>query len=219
MADDLQNSGADETPADDLRLASDRFWEENKILIIVGGVMLVLIGIAASIWLLLSENKRVAAQEAFANAQTIEQLQTVAKDFVGTVAADNSLLLLAKMQMDAGDTDAATKNYQSILAQKNYPLQATAALAEAETSTESEGFTKRATAMRELALSYSDSYIAPYALLLEGEFLLNADAKEDAVKVFQNLLKDYPTSLSARMAGLQANRLSDQSSLLTPPTE
>ncbi|MFV0338176.1 MAG: hypothetical protein ACK5LK_08040 [Chthoniobacterales bacterium] len=48
---------------------------------------------------------------------------------------------------------------------------------------------------------------------------MNADANEDALKFFQNLLKDYPTSLSARMAGLQANRLSDQSSLLTPPTE
>lgn len=217
MTKESENSPVEGTPADDLMLASDRFWEENKTLIITAAAALIIAGIAVSIWFALSEKKQMAAQEAFANAKTAEQLEAVTSDFSGTVAADNSLLLLAKIHRDAGDKAAAESTYQAVLAQKDYPLVSTAALAEAELSSKGEGFAKRADTMRQLALNFPDSYVAPYALLMEGEFLLGGNEKENAVKVFKNLAADYPTSLSGQMAIMQAQRLSDQNSLLTTP--
>jgi len=191
---------------EEVMLASDQFWEDHKTKIVVVAVLVVLALAAFIGWSVISQQQRIKAEAAFAAAVSVEDFQAVISEFPGTVIAANSELLLAVLQRDGDNKSDSIDAFRSAASQSRYPLAASGALGETELAIA--GSPADAVALfKQLAADYPDTYVAPYAMLLEGETLLRQGKRDEAVRVFRRLAADYPNSTSGMIAARQAAAL------------
>jgi len=181
----------------DAELESLLFWEKNKTAIISGAVALLVIALGVASYFFYSHYRKVEAQDALAQAGTIEEWQQVAKDFSGMSAAGDALLLVARAQREGGDLAASTATYKQVLADyPKYELVGLASLGVAG-NLSLEGKTDEAiSAFGETALKYSSSYAAPIALLNQAELYLATDEREKALESLTTLSNQFGDSVS-----------------------
>lgn len=212
---------------EDLLLPQDEFWENHKSKIVAGAIAFVLIalgGIGFRAW---QSQAQSEASAALATATTPEEWRAVWQAHPRTPAGANSALLLASALREQGQVEASSAVYEELLAQRggHYALLPEAALGLAQNQlllTSPENRPAVVEAFREVALRYPGEAAAAVALLTEAEILLEDQQEEDAVRVFRNLLSDYPGSIPAQVASAQLQRLApavlpEESS--TEPTE
>lgn len=204
-------SHSDPSLQEEIMLPSDEFWEEHKTKIIGAVVLVLVLAFAFIAWKGIEEKKRSEAMTAFANASQPEQWRAVMDQFPGTPAAQNSGLLLAAALRDQGDLPASDLVYNELLsAKKTFALQSAAALGLAQNQilrSSGGNIDEAVSSLQSVATGYPGEYTAAYALYTEGDLLLSAGREEDAIRIFRNLLTDYPASLPGRMASMQLQNL------------
>jgi hypothetical protein len=102
--------------------------------------------------------------------------------------------------------------YEELLSQRggHYALLPEAALGLAQNAllqAPPEDRTGAIESLREVAARFPGHAAAAIALLTEAEVLLTSKQEEEAIRVFRNLLADYPGSIPAQVASSQLQRL------------
>jgi len=196
---------------EEVLLPTDEFWEEHKTKIIGGAIAFLVIAFAFIAWTGFQEKRKSDAIVAFAGASTPDAWRAVMKDFPGTPAANNSGLLLASTLREQGDLTASDAVYEELLAARRpFALQSAAALGLAQNAilrSNEQGYEQALASLQAVTTRFPSEYAASFALYTEGELLLRNNRQDDAIRIFRNLLMDYPDSLPGRMASMQLQQL------------
>jgi predicted negative regulator of RcsB-dependent stress response len=220
MAKKISAPGAGPVPAnpptgtsleEEMLLPTDEFWEAHKTKIIGGTVVFLVIAFSFIAWTGWQQKRKNDAMAAFAMAASPEAWRAVMQDFSSTPAAGNSGLLLAASLREEGDLAASDAVYEELLADRRpFALQAAAGLGLAQNAilrAKDQDFAEAMASLQAVATRFPSEYAASYALYMEGDLLLRNERQQDAIRVFQNLLTDYPDSLPGRMASMQLQQL------------
>ncbi len=177
------------------------FWAKHKGRLIIGAIALLVVLVVAASWFAVARSARIAAETAFANAKTAEELRAVIDERGGKVVAGNAAMLLALMQRDADDLEAANATLTKFVeAQPGHPFAPLAKVALAENlalvgkSGDAEG------ELQSVVDVTGDSFAAPVAMLFKAELLLAEGDRNEALKTYQRLADQYPRSVAAQSA-------------------
>lgn len=210
---------------DQLLLAQDDFWENNKSKILAGIAIVFVCAAAIAFYLLWDSNRRSQASEALATAHSPEQLQAVWERWPATPAGLNAGLLLAASLREQGKVAESNAIYEAILtkADKNFPLLPEAALGLAQNAMVALQPDSPATAsamqtLREAAARFPRSAAAAMALLTEAQLAEAVGQTENAMRIYRDVMADFPQSLPAQVASQELQRLAERQQALAQPS-
>lgn len=210
---------------DQFLLAQDDFWENNKSKILAGIAILFVCAVAITLYLLWDSNRRSQASEALATANLPEQFQAVWERWPATPAGLNAGLFLAASLREQGKIAESNALYEEILtkADKNYPLLPEAALGLAQNAVvahqpHSSASTSAMQALREAAARFPRSAAAAMALLTEAQLAEAIGQTENAMRIYRDVMADFPQSLPAQVASQELQRLAERQQALAQPT-
>ena len=204
---------SDQPPADDRvydigGFEAELFWEKNRLMILVGvGVALVLAA-ALAIWFIRAHSQRQAAAALFAQAKDPAEWREVIARYPGSAPAADAYFLLADSLRREGKLEDSSAQYEKFLA--TFPknsLGGGARLGLAENLAVAGKIDEALAALRAVREKDAGSYAAPFAALLEGRILMRSGKFDEARKVFSNLVSSYPRSPAARTAGAQLDAI------------
>ena len=189
------------TPTSDPLLETQMFWVRHKAAI-VGGLLTVILTVAAYTGYRLHTNQRNAAAAArLAQAKGAADYEKLIKEYSGTTAAPSAYLLLAAVQRKEQKLAEANTTLKTFI-DKNpkHELVTTAKMAMAA-NTEAMGKPDEALEMyRRLAADYPQSFTAPLAMLAEVPLLKAKGDIEGARRVCEIVLTQYRGSYVAAEA-------------------
>ena len=196
-------------------------WAVHKQKIIAGVLVLVAILLGAGVFYTLEAINNQKAEDAYAEADSVEGWQKVIRDFPSSVAAGNSYLRIGETLRDAGklpDSDAA---YGAFVHQfPKHPLlvagyMGLAANAEIENHPD-----KSLEAYKGVADQFRNSYLAPMALFQQARLTEAKGDLKQARELFESVVRRYPESVfsseAGRRAGLIADKLAQSTADATP---
>lgn len=190
-------------------LDAELFWEKNRNLILGAVAAVIVVAVGSVIWVINDHNSRDAAEAMLADAKDASGWNAVIAKYPHSMPAAAAYFLLAQSQRDAGKLDDSTATYKKLLAEfPNHPLAGGANLGIAE-NLDLQGKSSEAQALlASLQTGDPDSYVAPYAALLEGRMLVREGKLAEAHRVFSTSYNMYSRSPAAQAAGSQDNELS-----------
>jgi len=176
------------------------FFVEKSKKAIIGGVAVGIICAGGAISLVAVCRARQAAAALFANASTVEQLQTVISKYPRSDAAAGALLLLAAEQRRLGRLEDSSMTYQRFLAAfPKHSLAPIAALGRAENALVSENLPAGIAELQALTTKYPVSFVVPFSLYAQAELLMTQAGRiPEARERLQNLAVKFPNSAFSR---------------------
>jgi tetratricopeptide (TPR) repeat protein len=141
------------------RFEPDLFWEQHGSKLIVGGLLIIVLGLAASYWVWHRSRALELANARLAAATDEQSLQAILRDYPGQPVAVAAALRLADWYYAQGNFSAAASQYERILTDNpDHPFRESAELGIAA-SLEAEGrFEAAADRYREILRRYPDGY-------------------------------------------------------------
>ncbi|NBV86867.1 MAG: hypothetical protein EBS01_11555 [Verrucomicrobia bacterium] len=204
------------------------FWIRYRKAIQASVVLIFAAMLAYSIAEFAAYRRNQDAAEAFASAQTPEQMSAFIASHRGMASAGNASLLLAGKQRAAGHPDEALKTLRDFLAASpEHPMAAAARLGIASIL-EADGKQDEALlGYRNLLASDPRSFAAPVAQLRIARIYTLQGKFEEAKASYEALQSQFPRSVFANEALLESQRLSAEHpapaepapALLAPPAE
>jgi len=195
------------------------FWIRHRKTLQVGGAAVLAAAAVYAGIAFASYRSRQEAAEAFAVAQTPEQLSAFIASHKGMTAAGNAALLLSGKQRAAGQLDDALKTLREFLASSpEHPMAAAARLG-IGSLLEAQGKQDEAlAAYRALLASDPRGFAAPAADLRMARIYGSQNKFDEARSVYENLQSQFPTSVFANEALLEAQKLSVEHPQVQEPT-
>jgi len=140
--------------------------------------------------------------DASVREEYLSSLKKVVTDFPNTSAAHLAALRLGRWHFDSNELDAAKATYLELANSGNsdsvlYKAMAIEALSVVY---EKQGNTKEALVLLEKALSNKSIPLRPLLLLSQARLMGLDGRKEDAKKVYEDVVKDYPNSSYSQQA-------------------
>lgn len=183
----------------------ERKVEENKVLIVAGLCLLVVVSAGLFVLRHLSERKLQAANLAFTAAQTIDDYNLVIDDHGGTVAAGNAYLAKAQAMIDAGRSDEAHQVLRKFIElYEDHPRHAQAFLALGtllEASGNPEGAAGR---YRELVTLHSGSELVPYAKIRIADLRWSEGKDDEARILYEEIPPAHPRTGQTWVSKIEA---------------
>jgi TolA-binding protein len=180
------------------------FWEQHKGKVIAGVLALVVAIVAVFGWMLVSNARMAAAEDAFSGAKTPADYQAVIAKYGSSPVAGDAALLLAKSLRDEKKYDEANQVLDRFAkTQPKHPLAPLAKVAAAENLALAGKIDEATQALENVALTDSQSFVAPFALLVEAELKSAQGKREGALQAYRQLAKTFPNS-TATMASAQS---------------
>jgi outer membrane protein assembly factor BamD (BamD/ComL family) len=186
-------------------------WAVHKQKIISGVLVLVAVLLGAGVFYTLKTISNQKAEDAYAEADSVEGWQKVTRDFPSSVAAGNSYLRIGETLRDAGklpDSDAA---YEAFVHKfPKHPLlvagyMGLAANAEIENHPD-----KSLDAYKTVADQFRNSYLAPMALFQQARLTETKGDLKQARELFESVVRRYPESVFSSEAGRRAGQIADK---------
>jgi TolA-binding protein len=184
------------------------FWVQHrqKILAFTG------LFVAALMIYFVSELARTrkldAAAKALAEAKDDASLRKVIGDYSGTAAAGNAYLLLAENLRKAGKPDEAATALRTFIDKyPAHPLISGAWTSLAATQ-EAQGKQDEALATyQKVSTTFATSFSAPVALLGQARIFKEKGKTDDARRLFEQVINQYPESTFAQQAMRESQQL------------
>jgi TolA-binding protein len=189
-------------------LEAELFWQKHRRTILFSGAGLIIVVLAAALWLFAQHRARHAAQALFADAKDQGAWREVIAKYPRSAAAASAHFLLAESLRSDGKLKESSSEYEAFLsAFPTGTLVGGARLGLAENLAMAGQTQEALQAIRELQMKDPTSYAAPFAALLEGRALIGMGKLEEARKVFSHLVSTYPQSPPGQAAGAQLDAL------------
>ncbi len=189
-------------------LEAELFWQKHRRTILFSGAAVIIVVLAAALWLFAQYRARHAAQALFADAQNQAAWREVIAKYPASPAAAGAHFLLAESLRSEGKLKESSSEYQAFLsAFPDSTLAGGARLGFAENLAVAGETQEALQAIRELQAKDPSSYAALFAALMEGRALVGMGKLEEARKVFSQLASTYPQSPPGRAAGAQLDAL------------
>jgi TolA-binding protein len=177
------------------------FWVQHrqKVVLLTGLLVAALLIYFASEFL--RTRKLDSAAQALAGAHDVAALRTVAREFAGTAAGGNALLLAADQLRKAGKFDEAAAEARTFIDEyPNHPLISGAWTSLAATQELQGKVDEALSTYQKVSTSFSTSFSAPVALLGEARIFKQKGKTEDAQRVFEQIINQYPDTLFSQQA-------------------
>lgn len=172
----------------------------SKIIIIIKRTIVGAVLVVGGYFLISSYQEKYSAINLFAKASTIEQLQTVVSHYPRSNVTASALLLLAEKQRQQGSVRESNTTYEKFLvAFPKHSLAPAAALGIAENTLTSGHLSVGVAKLQTLVAKYPASYVAPFSLCIQAEFLMMQLGRiSEAKRQLNNLVSEFPDSIFSR---------------------
>lgn len=191
----------DSTAAPDAKIEAQVFWIRfhKEIVAVIVLAILAVIGFAG--YRFYSERQSAAAAALLANAKKAQDFQEVITNYPSTPSGASAYLLLAATQRAEGNYAVSNTTLQEFIAKHaEHELVTTGRVAMAA-NLESMGRIDDALLMYQTAAaSDSKSYAAPLALMSEVRLLKAKQQTQDARRICEKVMSEYPDSFWAVQA-------------------
>lgn len=177
------------------------FFEENKVSILTGIGLVVLIILGFGGWQLAALNAREGAMTGFAEARNAEDFRRVADEYRGQPAAANALLEVSAIKRSEGDLAASDAALNEFI--EDYPdheLVGTAMLGLAANREAGNDLDAAIDIYRQIPAKYSGSYAAPLARLGEARLLAVRGKEAESALVYEDVIANHPNTPAAMIA-------------------
>ena len=186
----------------------DLFWHMHKSKILLGLVSVAFLAAASLVWYVSSTLTTNAAEARLATAHDVATLDIVVKEYPRSMSAAAALLQIAADQRAAGKLAESTATFKKFLTSfPSHPLAGGALLGVGQNQDASGNSKDAQKTYQEVVSSYPKSYAAAFAAYSEAEILLREFRKDEARRVLESLLIQFPSSQVARMASAQLTRI------------
>ncbi|MEI6322184.1 MAG: tetratricopeptide repeat protein [bacterium] len=182
--------------------ALELLWINHRgsVIAAISGVVviaIVILSIIAS-----THSARIASASLLSEATDDAALKGVISKYPHSPAAANAMLLLAASLRDAGKIDASNELYSEFAESfPNSSLVVSGLLGRASNARVSNHLDQALSSYQQAAAAFPQSYGAPFALFSQVQLLAQAGKPDDAKKVLQSLLTQYPGSAAAQAFG------------------
>lgn len=184
------------------------FWHHNKKKILLGSLILLLGAGIFIAWYVSTVVTGNAAQEALADANETPALEAIVKKYPKTTAAADALLLIAAAHREQRKMQESTAAFQKFLEMfPEHPLAGGALLGIGENFDASGDSQKAINIYQQVGVQYPKSYAAPLARYSEAEILLREFRRDEARRVLDDIVTQFPQSQVAHLAAAQLSRV------------
>jgi predicted negative regulator of RcsB-dependent stress response len=153
-----------------------------------------------------AHNTRLAAQAAFAQANSPEAWKDVAGRFPGTLSAANALFLLAEAQREQGSLEESTATYRTLINQfPTHPLLGGARLGIAENLAKGGKPDEAISALRDVQTG--GGYAAAFAGVMEARQLIQLGKLAEARDAYMKVITTQNRSPLSQFAQGQVNEI------------
>jgi len=207
-----QTPPAEDAVIEESGLEWDLFWHLHKSKILLALVAAIGVAGGSLVWYVSNTLTTQAAETRLATANDLSALEAVVKKYPRSMPAADALLRIAALERDAGKLDASTAAFNKFLTLfPAHPLAGGALLGIGQNQ-DAAGNAKEAQAtFEQVAARYPKSYAAAFALYCEAEILLREFRRDEARRVLESLLVQFPGSPVANFANAQLARIGAKS--------
>jgi tetratricopeptide (TPR) repeat protein len=170
---------------------------------VIGGIAALLLAALLVLAVIFSMHATRTASEALFSAATDDAgWNDVISKYPHTPAAADAMLLLAASLRDAGKIDASNEMYSRFAESfPNSTLVISGLLGRASNARVANNLDAAQSSYQEAAAQFPQSYGAPFALFTEIQLFAQQGKTDDAKRVRQALLTQYPGSAAAQLFG------------------
>lgn len=182
--------------------AIELLWINHRGTVIAGAVavvaiVLIVLGVMAS-----SHAARIASETLLSEATDDAGIQAVIDKYPHSPAAGNAMLLIAASLRDHGKIDASNELYSRFAESfPNSTIVVSGLIGRASNARVSNHPDQALSSYQQAAAAFPQSYGAPFALFSQVQLLAQSGKTDDAKKILQTLLTQYPGSAAAQAFG------------------
>jgi TolA-binding protein len=193
------------------------FWTLHKQKVLIGAALLIATFLGASIYFGFQAIQKQKAEAAYAAAASVDRWQAVIRQFPNVLAAGNSYLRIAAKLRDDGKYQESDSAYNSFIRQfPKHPLLVDGYMGLAANAELEKHPDKALEYYKEVTIQLGSSYQAPMALFHQARLTEAKGQLKEAQQLFESVVKRYPESVAAGVAGREAGRLTDKLSQEIP---
>jgi predicted negative regulator of RcsB-dependent stress response len=169
--------------------------------ILAGVVVAMLMIVGFGTYRSFQDSNASQASLALADAESVEDFQSIISDFAKTPSVPIARLGLASEQFQSGDYEAAAASYAGFVKEEpDHPMVEAASIAQIQ-CLEAQGKLEEALeGFVAFMASYPDNYLVPFAGLGKARCLAELNRLEDARAAYEDLVAAHPESIWARRA-------------------
>ncbi len=187
------------------------FWTIHKQKILIGAALLIAALIGSSIYFGFQAIQSQKAQAAYAAADSVEGWQAVIRQFPNVIAAGNSYLRMAVKLRDDGKYQESDSAYDSFIHQfPKHPLLVDGYMGLAANAELEKHPDKALEYYKDVTIQFGNSYQAPMALFHQARLTEAKGQLKEAQQLFESVVKRYPESVAAGVAGREARQIGGQ---------
>ncbi|HEY3898572.1 MAG TPA: tetratricopeptide repeat protein [Chthoniobacter sp.] len=204
----MPSSTTTTTPPADTGFDPLVFWfhHQQKILIFLGIVVVALAAYGISEYVGMRRND--AAQVQLSTAHTVDEYRKVIAEYGGTPAAGDAYLLLAAKLRGEGKFDESNTALHTFIDKYPENQMISGAWTSLAANLEAQKKVDEALAMyQKVSTSFANSFSAPIALLAQARILAEKGRTEDARKIYEQVMAQYPENLASREANQEVRKL------------
>ena len=177
-------------------------WINHRNAIIGSLAALVVIGAVVLGVLWSMNNTRIASETLLAGATDDAGWNAVIAQYPHTPAAADAMLLLAASLRDAGKIDASNELYSRFAEEfPNSPLAVSGLIGRASNARVTGHPDQAVSSYQQAVETFQQSYGAPFSLFVEIQLLAQQGKIDDAKRLLQALMSQYPSSAAAQTFG------------------
>jgi tetratricopeptide (TPR) repeat protein len=187
------------------------FWTLHKRKILVGVALLIAALLGSSIFFGFQAIQSKKAEAAYAAADSVVGWEAVIHQFPKAIAAGNSYLRIAVKLRDDGKYQESDSACESFIHQfPKHPLLVDGYMGLAANAELEKNPDKALENYQRVATLFGNSYQAPMALFHQARITEAKGQTKEAQQLFESVVKRYPESVAAGVAGREAGRLGDK---------
>jgi TolA-binding protein len=193
------------------------FWTLHKQKVLIGAALLIAASLGISIYYGFQAIQKQKAEVAYGAADSVEGWQGVIREFPNAIAAGNSYLRIAVKLREDGKYQESDNAYNSFIRQfSKHPLLVDGYMGLAANAELEKHPDKALDYYKDVTIQFGNSYQAPMALFHQARLTEAKGQLKDGQQLFESVVKRYPESVAAGVAGREAGRLADKLSQEIP---
>jgi len=193
------------------------FWTLHKQKILIGAALLIAALLGSSLYFGFQAIQSQKAGAAYAAADSVDAWRSVIRQFPNEVAAGNSYLRIAVKLREEGKYQESDSAYESFVHQyPKHPLLVDGYMGLAANAELEKHPDKALKYYQNVTTQFGSSYQAPMALFHQARLTEAKGQLKEAQQLFESVVKRYPESVAAGVAGREAGRLTDKLSQEIP---
>ena len=193
------------------------FWALHKQKILIGAALLIAALLGSSLYFGFQAIQSQKAIAAYSGADSVEGWRDVIRQFPDATAAGNSYLRIAVKLRDEGKYKESNDAYDAFVRQfPKHPLLVDGYMGLAANAELEKHPDKALEYYKDVTVQFGSSYQAPMALFHQARLTEAKGQTKEAQQLFESVVKRYPESVAAGVAGREATRLADKQGSLKP---